>query len=181
MTRKRRRLYTVLACGVGLGAATALALSAMSSSIAFFITPSQIADKAPPPGHVFRLGGLVEAGTVHRMTVNGQPAVTFGVGDGKHTVQVDYTGILPDLFRVGQGIVVIGSIAPGGQFRATEVLAKHSEDYMPPAVENALKKSGAWNPNSGKPPPPASTWDGFGSTPGALVQAKAAIDKGQPR
>lgn len=161
MTRKRRRLYLVLGCGVGLGSAVALALSAMSDNIAFFITPSQIAERAPPPGHVFRLGGMVERGTVHRETIAGKPEAIFRVGDGKSTVEVDFNGVLPDLFREGQGIVAIGSITPAGAFRASEVLAKHSEDYMPKEVVNALKASGEWNPDSGKPPPPAATWDGI--------------------
>ena len=107
MTRKRRRLYVLLACGLGLGSASALALSAFSGNLVFFISPSQIADKAPPPGRSFRLGGLVEAGSVRRVMVNGHPEAVFGVTDGHATVRVDYAGILPDLFREGQGIVTM--------------------------------------------------------------------------
>jgi cytochrome c-type biogenesis protein CcmE len=185
MTRKRRRLYMVLGCAVGLGTASALALSAMSSNITFFITPSQIADRAPPPGHVFRLGGMVERGSVHREMVDGHPEAQFAVGDGKSTVDVSYKGVLPDLFREGQGIVAIGSITRGGSFRASEVLAKHSENYMPPEVVNALKASGKWNPDSGKPPPPAATWDGLDGrvrppSPGAGQVTKAADEVPSP-
>ena len=158
MTRKRRRLLLVLACGVGLGSATALTLSAFSSSVAFFVTPTQIVEKAPPPGRYFRLGGLVQAGSVTKGMDDGRPEATFRVTDGKQAVTVHYVGILPDLFREGQGVVAMGSIAADGSFRAQEVLAKHDETYMPKDVAEALKKSGHWNPAAG-PPPPASTWD----------------------
>jgi cytochrome c-type biogenesis protein CcmE len=164
MTRKRRRLYVLLACGVGLGSATALALSAFSDNLVFFVSPSQIARQAPPPGHTFRLGGLVEAGSVRREIVNGHPEAVFRVGDGKASVLVSYAGVLPDLFREGQGIVAIGAITPTGSFRASEVLAKHDETYMPKEVVEALKKSGRWNPADG-PPPPAATWDGLEGKP----------------
>ncbi len=158
MTRKRRRLYVLLACGMGLGSATALALTAFQSSLVFFVSPSQIAAKDPPPGSTFRLGGLVQAGSVRRSTIDGHPVASFDVTDGHAAVKVTYTGMLPDLFREGQGIVTIGSIQPDGTFRASDVLAKHDENYMPKEVVEALKKSGHWNPAAGEPPP-ASTWD----------------------
>jgi cytochrome c-type biogenesis protein CcmE len=158
MTRKRRRLMIVLACGIGLGTAAALTLSAFSNSVAFFVSPSEIAAKAPRPGRIFRLGGLVEAGSLTKTAEDGKPAATFRVTDGRADVTVHYVGILPDLFREGQGVVALGSIAPDGSFRAQEVLAKHDEAYMPKEVADALKKSGHWNPAEG-PPPPASTWD----------------------
>lgn len=158
MTRKRRRLILVLACGVGLGSAVALTLSAFSSSVAFFVSPSELAAKAPAPGRNFRLGGLVEAGSVNKSVDDGRPAATFRVTDGHATVTVHYVGILPDLFREGQGVVTLGTVAPDGSFRAQEVLAKHDETYMPKDVADALKKSGHWNPSAG-PPPPASTWN----------------------
>jgi cytochrome c-type biogenesis protein CcmE len=104
-----------------------------------------------------RLGGLVEAGSVHR-TTEGKPTATFRVTDGAEAVKVTYSGILPDLFREGQGVVTLGTLQGDGTFRASEVLAKHDETYMPKEVEEALKKSGHWNPNAG-PPPPASTWN----------------------
>ncbi len=160
MSRKRRRLYVLLACGVGLGSASALALSAFSGNLVFFISPSEIAAKAPSPGRVFRLGGLVEAGSVRHATVDGHPEAVFRVTDGRAAVRVDYAGVLPDLFREGQGIVALGAVAPDGSFRASEVLAKHDENYMPKEVVEALKKSGRWNPGAG-PPPSASGWDGL--------------------
>ncbi len=158
MTRKSRRLILLLVCGLGLGSATALALSAFSDSVAFFVTPSQLTTEAPHPGRTLRLGGLVEAGSLRKTVENGKPASTFTVGDGRSTITVHYIGILPDLFREGQGVVALGTLAPDGSFRAQEVLAKHDETYMPKDVADALRKSGHWNPAAG-PPPPAATWD----------------------
>lgn len=158
MTRKRRRLWILLACGLGIGSAAALALSAFRDNLVFFLAPSDIATKAPMAGRSFRLGGLVEQGSVQRTTDDGHPQARFRVTDGKASVEVSYTGILPDLFREGQGIVALGTLEPDGTFRASDVLAKHDETYMPKEVVDALKKSGHWNPASG-PPPPASTWD----------------------
>jgi cytochrome c-type biogenesis protein CcmE len=156
MTRKRRRLYVLLACGIGLGSATALTLSAFSSNLVFFVSPSDLL-KGEHLGRSVRLGGLVEQGSVQKTTA-GTPTATFRVTDGAHSVKVTYVGILPDLFREGQGVVTLGVMEPNGTFKASEVLAKHDATYMPKEVEEALKKSGHWNPNAG-PPPPASTWD----------------------
>jgi cytochrome c-type biogenesis protein CcmE len=158
MTRKRRRLVLLLACGVGLGSATALALTAFQSSVEFFVSPAEIAAGTESPGRTVRLGGLVEAGSVQHSDPDGHPLVRFRVTDGKAAVEVTYTGALPDLFREGQGIVAIGAVQPDGTFSAAEVLAKHDENYMPKEVVEALKKSGRWNPADG-PPPPAATWD----------------------
>ena len=158
MTRKRRRLLLVLACGVGVATATGLGLSAFSDSVAFFVSPSELAAHPPAPGRTLRLGGLVEAGSVRKDLLDGHPAATFRVSDGKHDVTVRYVGILPDLFREGQGIVALGTLSGDGSFRAQEVLAKHDETYMPKDIADALKKSGHWNPAEG-PPPPAATWD----------------------
>ena len=158
MTRKRRRLWIVLACGLGLGSATVLALSAFRDNLVFFLAPSDIATRAPALGRDFRLGGLVEQGSVRRTTDDGHPTARFRVTDGKASVEVSYEGILPDLFREGQGIVALGKLKPNGMFRASEVLAKHDETYMPKEVVDALKKSGHWNPAAG-PPPAAATWD----------------------
>ena len=158
MTRKHRRLVIVLACGVGLASATALTLSAFSSNIVFFMAPSDIAAKAPAVGRTIRLGGLVQAGSLHRATVDGEPTAQFKVTDGKTTIAVSYTGILPDLFREGQGVVALGTLEPDRSFKAQDVLAKHDETYMPKDVADALKKSGHWNPAKGSAPP-ASTWD----------------------
>jgi cytochrome c-type biogenesis protein CcmE len=141
---------------VGLGSATALTLSALGSGVAFFLAPADIA-KAPHD-RSFRLGGLVQAGSVTRGDEAGEPEARFRVTDGKGTVTVTYRGILPDLFREGQGIVALGTLAPDGTFTAQEVLAKHDETYMPKEVVEALKKSGRWNPANGAPPP-ASTWN----------------------
>jgi cytochrome c-type biogenesis protein CcmE len=158
MTRKRRRLIVLLGCGLGLGSATGLSLWALSSDVAFFTSPSKLAQEHPGPGRTFRLGGLVVAGSVKRTLDEGRPAASFRVTDGAASVTVNYVGILPDLFREGQGVVTLGSLAPDGSFRAQEVLAKHDETYMPKEVVEALKKSGHWNPENG-PPPPASTWN----------------------
>ncbi len=158
MTRKRRRLWLLVACGIGLGSATALALTAFRDNLVFFVAPSDIAEKAPAPGRTFRLGGLVEQGSLKQTTHDGQPSASFRVGDGRGTVDVTYVGILPDLFREGQGVVALGTLRADGTFRAAEVLAKHDETYMPKDVADALKKSGHWNPAAG-PPPPASTWN----------------------
>lgn len=158
MTRKRRRLWILVACGLGLGSATALALAAFRDNLVFFLAPSDLAAKAPPAGRTFRLGGLVEQGSVQRSTDAGRPAAKFRVTDGGASVDVTYVGILPDLFREGQGVVALGVLQADGSFRAAEVLAKHDETYMPRDVADALKKAGYWNPASG-PPPPAATWN----------------------
>ncbi len=163
MTRKRRRLWLLVACGIGLGSATALALTAFRDNLVFFVPPSEIAEKAPAPGRTFRLGGLVEQGSLQRTTHDGQPSATFRVSDGRGAVDVTYVGILPDLFREGQGVVALGTMRPDGTFRAAEVLAKHDETYMPKDVADALKKSGHWNPDAG-PPPPAATWNTLAAT-----------------
>jgi cytochrome c-type biogenesis protein CcmE len=158
LSRKRRRLVVILAFGLGLGSAAGLSLWALSSEVAFFSSPSQLLQEPPAPGRSVRLGGLVVAGSVRRGTADGKPDATFRVTDGAATVTVTYSGILPDLFREGQGVVALGALSPGGDFRAQEVLAKHDETYMPKEVMEALKKSGHWNPNTGAPPP-ASTWN----------------------
>ena len=144
MTRKRRRLWILLASGLGLGSAAALTLSAFSDKLVFFVAPADIATRHLAAGRTFRLGGLVEAGSVHRAVVDGQPAARFRVTDGKDAVAVSYVGILPDLFREGQGVVALGQLEPDGSFRASEVLAKHDENYMPPEVADALKRAGRW-------------------------------------
>jgi cytochrome c-type biogenesis protein CcmE len=158
MTRKRRRLWIVLACGLGLGSAAALCLSAFSTDMVYYLSPSQIALRHPSTGRIFRLGGLVEAGSVRHMVINGQPTATFRVTDLKGDVAVSYVGILPDLFREGQGVVTLGKLTKDGKFAASEVLAKHDETYMPKDVADALKASGQWHPETG-PPPAAATWN----------------------
>jgi cytochrome c-type biogenesis protein CcmE len=148
MTRKHRRLVVVLACLGGVGSAAALTLNAFSSNLVFFMTPADLVEKAPAPGQTVRLGGMVEAGSVHRTTVDGAPVADFRVTDGKSAVSVSYSGILPDLFREGQGVVALGSLQPDHSFRADEVLAKHDETYMPKDVADALKKRGYWKPKA---------------------------------
>ncbi len=157
MTRKRRRLNVLLLCGLGLGSATALTLTAFQDNLVFFRSPSDIAREAPPPNRAFRLGGLVENGSLQREAgPDGRPAARFRVTDGASTLSVTYAGILPDLFREGQGVVALGTMGPDGSFRASEVLARHDETYMPPEVADALKRSGHWNPAEGGAPPAAS-------------------------
>ena len=156
MTRKRRRLWILVACGIAIGSSAALVLSAFSDNLVFFVSPSDLT-KAQPNGRTVRLGGLVEKDSVTRVT-QGKPLATFRVTDGAASVTVTYAGLLPDLFREGQGVVTLGILQPDGVFRASEVLAKHDETYMPKEVAEALKKSGHWNPADG-PPPPASGWN----------------------
>ena len=163
MKRKHRRLAILLACGVGLSTAAALTLAAFSDNLQFFLAPSDIAAKAPGGGRTFRLGGMVEAGSVKLSSQNGHPLARFSITDGNAAVRVDYLGILPDLFREGQGVVALGTLNSDGSFRAEEVLARHNEAYMPKEVADALKKSGRWHPDQG-PPPSASTWNKLGAT-----------------
>jgi len=141
MTRKQRRL-TLIGAGVGvLALAAALVLTALRDSIVFFNSPTEIAEKQIAPGTRVRLGGLVKPGSLER---GEQLAVRFSVTDGNRDIRVAYTGLLPDLFREGQGVVTEGVIEPGGSFRADTVLAKHDERYMPKEVADALKKTGHW-------------------------------------
>lgn len=159
MTRKRRRLMILGLCALGIGAATALTLTAFQDNLVFFRSPSDIAREAPQDGRAFRLGGLVEAGSLTRETAaDGRPGARFRVTDGPHAIAVTYTGVLPDLFREGQGVVALGRLLPDGSFRASEVLARHDETYMPPEVADALRRSGHWNPSQGAAPP-AATWN----------------------
>jgi len=145
MTRKRRRLYILLLCLVGLGTATALTLTAFQDNLVFFYSPSDLQTKHVAPGRTVRIGGLVEAGTVERQTTaDSKVQVRFKITDLENDVPVVYTGIVPDLFREGQGVVANGKMTPDGIFHASELLAKHDEKYMPPEVADALKKSGRW-------------------------------------
>jgi cytochrome c-type biogenesis protein CcmE len=137
--RKRQRLTLIGVAGLLLAGATALVLTALGDSISLFITPSQVAAGEYEPGRRFRLGGLVEAGSVLRDAADGR--VRFAVTDTASTVRVTYGGLLPDLFREGQGIIAEGTLGPDGTFVASEVLAKHDENYMPPEVAEALKRA----------------------------------------
>ena len=142
MKRKTLRLYLLIASLCLLGFAVGLTLYAFQSRIVFFFSPTEIAANRPDIGRVVRLGGLVEAGSVQKAGDGG--TTDFHVTDLKNTVTVRYRGVLPDLFREGQGVVVEGSYGTDGSFTATEVLAKHDEKYMPPEVAKALKASGRW-------------------------------------
>lgn len=142
MTRKRRRLYFVLLGMLGLGTAMALMLTAMEDNIVFFFSPSEMKERAAAPQQRLRVGGLVEEGTI----IKSGETVRFTVTDNVERLTIQYTGILPDLFREGQGIVAEGKMGTDGVFMATDVLAKHDENYMPPEVAEALKKTGHWQP-----------------------------------
>lgn len=155
MTRKQRRLTVIFGGLAVLGVALGLVLNALNDSVVFFRSPTDVAEQASPPGKRFRIGGLVEKGSV----VRGQDAsVSFAVTDTKTSVKVSYQGLLPDLFREGQGVVAEGKLSTDGVFLADTVLAKHDETYMPPEVAEALKKQGVWRQTGGeeaKAPRPA--------------------------
>jgi cytochrome c-type biogenesis protein CcmE len=141
MTRKQRRLVLI---GTSLGVlaiATALVLDALRDSIVFFNSPTDVAEKRVAPGTRMRIGGLVKPGSVER---GDNLLVLFEVTDGKTDIPVYYRGIVPDLFREGQGVVAEGKLESGGMLAADTVLAKHDERYMPREVIDALKKSGRW-------------------------------------
>jgi cytochrome c-type biogenesis protein CcmE len=141
MTRKQRRGVLIGTCLAVLGVAVGLVLYAMRDSIVFFYSPSEVADMKIAPGQRFRLGGLVETGSL----VHGEgTTVRFVVIDRTKTLPVTYTGVLPDLFREGQGVVAEGTLEPDGLFHADTVLAKHDENYMPPEVAKKLKAQGVW-------------------------------------
>jgi cytochrome c-type biogenesis protein CcmE len=142
MTPKRKRLWLVLGSVAALGCAATLVLTALSDNIVFFYSPTQMVEKQIPPERRFRMGGLVEAGSVTK-SPDGQ-VTRFKVTDTNKTVDVVYRGLLPDLFREGQGVVAEGSLGSDGVFAAREILAKHDENYMPPEVAKALKDSGQW-------------------------------------
>jgi cytochrome c-type biogenesis protein CcmE len=146
MTRKQRRLTMIGGSLAVLALAVGLVLNAMRDSIVFFSTPDMVAEKHIPPGKRFRLGGLVEKGSVVR---GDNLAVSFKVSDGNATLPVTYQGILPDLFREGQGVVAEGALDPSGVFKADTVLAKHDENYMPRDLADALKKQGHWKDDYG--------------------------------
>lgn len=137
---RKKRLFIVLAILAGVGIAVALALSALQQNINLFYTPTQIARGEAPEGTRIRAGGLVEQGSVSRDAQS--LMVDFRVTDGLETVTIRYQGILPDLFREGQGIVALGRVGADGVLMADEVLAKHDENYMPPEVTQALEQSG---------------------------------------
>jgi cytochrome c-type biogenesis protein CcmE len=130
-----------IAAGVAIvGVAVALVLNAFQSNLVFFFTPTQVATKQAPLDRNFRIGGLVEEGSVARQS--DALRVNFKVTDGAQSIPVTYIGILPDLFKEGKGVVAEGKLGPDGLFTASQVLAKHDENYMPPEAAEALKQAG---------------------------------------
>jgi cytochrome c-type biogenesis protein CcmE len=146
MTRKQRRLVLIGSGAVVLALAAVLVLTALRDSIVFFNSPTDVVEKKVQSGTRIRLGGLVQPGTLERKDVD----ASFDVTDGKNVVRVTYRGILPDLFREGQGVVTEGTLIDARSFRADTVLAKHDENYMPKEVADALKKQGHWKDDYGK-------------------------------
>jgi cytochrome c-type biogenesis protein CcmE len=147
MTRKQRRLILIGGSVGVLALAVGLVLNAMSGSIVFFNSPTDVAEKQITIGTRIRIGGLVKPGSLKR---GDNMRVSFEVTDGKSDVPVHYQGIVPDLFREGQGVVAEGKLEPGKILDADTVLAKHDERYMPKEVVDALKKSGRWDESEGK-------------------------------
>jgi len=137
MNKKSRRKVLVLAVVFGVATASVLGLTAFEENLLYFYSPTQVKTGEAPQTHSFRVGGLVVDGSVKRAPDS--LTVQFDVTDNEESMTVEYTGILPDLFREGQGIVAMGSFDSGGRFVADEVLAKHDEKYMPPEVADALK------------------------------------------
>ena len=139
MKPRHKRIIAIVGGLVVLGIAAALVLTAFQKNLVFFFTPTEVADNKAPQGRTFRIGGLVEKGSVKR-----QPdgvSVAFIVTDTAKSIPVVYRGSLPDLFREGKGVVAQGQIGPDGVFRASEVLAKHDENYMPPEAKDAVEKA----------------------------------------
>lgn len=141
-SRKQKRLAVIAGLGVVLVLAAALVLTALRDQIVFFYSPTEIAARGVEPGQAIRLGGLVKNGSWVR---EGQDN-SFVVTDGATEIVAQYRGILPDLFREGQGVVAEGAVSPDGHFIATNVLAKHDENYLPREVVDALKAQGEWRP-----------------------------------
>jgi cytochrome c-type biogenesis protein CcmE len=141
LTRRSRRLALIAVALAVIGFAAGVALYALRDNIVFFYSPTEIAEKAAPPGTRLRVGGLVKADTLVKSS--GQNIV-FVVTDGAHDLKVAYEGLLPDLFREGQGVVAEGVLAAPGELRAETILAKHDEKYMPREVVEALKNQGRW-------------------------------------
>lgn len=145
MTKKQRRFVLIGGCFAVAALAISLALTALRSSITFFYTPSDLIALAEPPARGIRLGGLVENGSVEYVDTGEQAQVKFAVTDTSARTEVVFAGILPDLFREGQGVVVQGQLDADGRLVAQEVLAKHDETYMPKEVADALKEQGHWH------------------------------------
>jgi cytochrome c-type biogenesis protein CcmE len=147
MTRKQRRLILIGSGMAVLAIAVALMLNAFRDSIVFFNSPSDVVEKHVIAGTRIRLGGLVKTGSVIH---SNNLSVRFEVTDGKNGIPVNYRGVLPDLFREGQGVIAEGALDAGGTFNADSILAKHDETYMPKEVADALKRSGHWKDDYGR-------------------------------
>ncbi|HYM44197.1 MAG TPA: cytochrome c maturation protein CcmE [Steroidobacteraceae bacterium] len=165
MTPRRRRMALVIGIVVGVSLAGALALSAFRKNVTFFFDPSQVAEGKVPPGEEFRLGGMVTEGSLQR--VPGSLEVHFRVTDFSHEVPVTYDHVLPDLFREGAGVVAHGHMDANGTFIADEVLAKHDEKYMPPAVARSLKRHHGESRTETLPGPAAGAGAPASATPAA--------------
>ncbi len=139
MKPRHKRMAAIAVGLAALGIATVLVLSAFQKNLVFFFTPSQVAANEAPQGRTFRIGGLVEKGSVRRQADG--VSVAFVVTDTAKNIPVVFRGSLPDLFREGKGVVAQGQLGPDGVFRANEVLAKHDENYMPPEAAEALKRA----------------------------------------
>jgi len=146
MTRKQKRAALIGVLLGGLGIATALVLFALSDTIVFFYSPSDLIEKHVAAGKRVRIGGLVEKGSLKK---DESAHIAFTVTDTVKTLKVNYQGVLPDLFREGQGVIAEGVLGTDGQFQADSVLAKHDEKYMPPEVAKALKDKGVWRGGEG--------------------------------
>ena len=145
MTRKQQRMAFVVGGLAALGVATGLVLFALRDNIVFFYSPTEVVERTVDVGNRnFRIGGLVENGSINRVVAN---TITFVVTDLKNAVPVSYTGLVPSLFKEGQGVVAEGKLGPDGRFVASQVLAKHDETYMPAEVVDALKATGEWKGN----------------------------------
>lgn len=140
MTKRQNRLALILGALVVLGAATALILNAFQSSLVFFFTPTEVSEGKSPENRTFRVGGIVQMESIRRGGNQGM-AVSFVITDGVALVPVSYTGILPDLFQEGKGVVAQGRLNEQGHFMAEEVLAKHDENYMPPEAMHAMEQA----------------------------------------
>ena len=149
MKPKRQRLVLIGLGMLALFGAAALVLTAFEENVVYFYSPTDLVEKKVAPARTIRIGGLVEEGSV-KQDGDGL-TVAFKVTDTQRSVPVVYRGILPDLFREGQGVVTEGTLGADGVFVASEVLAKHDENYMPPEVADALKKAGQWKPEGGGP------------------------------
>lgn len=163
MTPRRRRLVLVLGILAGVSAAGALALSAFRQDVTFYFVPSQVAQGKVHPGEDFRLGGLVEKGSVSRRP--GSMEVHFTVTDYKHEIPVVYDRVLPDLFREGAGVIVHGSMLPNGTFVADEVLAKHDQYYRPPGIGPKLETRHGQPRDAALDPAPAAATTALSQTP----------------